>query len=449
MGSDYFGQMNAVTPRSLSGEMNGINDNSGKITTRELHLGAAEGTQQIGTENQFAQSAAALYPQLVNLQAQGNQAIRSQDVGDIASMGTATQNAINRINPNFKSSLDAMNGAAGQAMAGSPLLGQLNQSGTQAIQKAEGITTDPLMGQLNQSASEQLALGSGLSPQQVRDATQAARDAYASRGVAMSNPSIVAEAMNRDAYGQQLLQQREGYAQGVQNLGQQEAASNTAQQVQLGNYAQGVQAANLAQKGQGEQFLAANQQAQQGALTPALGILTQQTQVSPTSGAQMMAAAPNTMGAGAQMMNPLLSYGQDLYNTNFNAAWNTQAADASNMAAIHGAIIGAVGNMAGGAMKACWVARAVLGTEARARNGWLKWQLFRRWLLFRAPRWFCRLYLTYGERVAAWLENKPRLREALRPWFEARAEREAIALEEAEQEAADRADNFRCLVNLQ
>ncbi len=62
----------------------------------------------------------------------------------------------------------------------------------------------------------------------------------------------------------------------------------------------------------------------------------------------------------------------------------------------------------------CWVARAVYG-EANPR-----WLLFRQWLLGHAPAWFRGLYLRHGEKFAAWLQNKPWLKAAIRRWMDAR-----------------------------
>jgi hypothetical protein len=98
---------------------------------------------------------------------------------------------------------------------------------------------DPLTQQLSQSAQEQLALGSNLSPAEIADAAQQARAAYSSRGMLMSNPSMVAEVLNRYNVGQARLQQREQFASGVSGLVQ------TEQQQRLAN-ALGVTSTDIA-----------------------------------------------------------------------------------------------------------------------------------------------------------------------------------------------------------
>jgi hypothetical protein len=73
----------------------------------------------------------------------------------------------------------------------------------------------PLGQQIQTMGEQQLALGSSLSPAEIADATQAARAAYSSRGLAQSNPAMVAEVLNRYDVGQQRLQQREQFGMGA------------------------------------------------------------------------------------------------------------------------------------------------------------------------------------------------------------------------------------------
>jgi len=81
-------------------------------------------------------------------------------------------------------------------------------------------------------------------------------------------------------------------------------------------------------------------------------------------------------------------------------------ADRSN--ALMGAGIQAAGSVAGGALGACWIAREVYGTKSAT------WKVFRYWLLNEAPAPVTGLYLKYGERVAAFVANKPILKAAIR-----------------------------------
>jgi hypothetical protein len=72
--------------------------------------------------------------------------------------------------------------------------------------------------QLQRDAESELALGRSLSPEQMREASQSARAAFAARGLGTSMGSSAAEILNRDAYGQQRLDARRGFAAGVNDM---------------------------------------------------------------------------------------------------------------------------------------------------------------------------------------------------------------------------------------
>ena len=71
--------------------------------------------------------------------------------------------------------------------------------------------------------------------------------------------------------------------------------------------------------------------------------------------------------------------------------------------------MGALGTLgAAGVTKWCWVAREVYGESNPA------WLEFRAWLFNRAPAWLRYLYGRYGERFAAFIADKPRLKSVIR-----------------------------------
>jgi hypothetical protein len=72
--------------------------------------------------------------------------------------------------------------------------------------------------QLQRDAESELALGRSLSPEQMREASQSARAAFAARGLGTSMGSSAAEILNRDAYGQQRLDARRGFAANVNQM---------------------------------------------------------------------------------------------------------------------------------------------------------------------------------------------------------------------------------------
>ena len=54
------------------------------------------------------------------------------------------------------------------------------------------------------------------------------------------------------------------------------------------------------------------------------------------------------------------------------------------------------------------MARAVYGVE----DG--RWLLFRAWLFGSAPAWFRSLYMRHGQAFAAWIDDKPAVKNLLR-----------------------------------
>jgi len=72
--------------------------------------------------------------------------------------------------------------------------------------------------ELYRQGQEELALGRSLSPEQVREATQAARQGLAARGLATGTAALGAELLNRDRYATQRQEQRRSFAADANNL---------------------------------------------------------------------------------------------------------------------------------------------------------------------------------------------------------------------------------------
>ncbi len=226
-----------------------------------------------------------------------------------------------------------------------------------------------------------------LSPEDIRTATQGAREAYGARGQVFAPGAIGAEILNREA----IRQQREDQAR-------------AAYQQSMGNV---LNVSNL----------------QTGNIFQPIGSLLSGT------------------------FNPLGAYPADVYGTNVNAALARDIAERNKEAAIESArMAGAAGTSAAKTSAAgsigaavlpsviaalpaifCWVAREVYGEHNP------RWQMFRHWMLTRAPRWFFRLYLRHGEKFAKWLKRNPWLKPMIRRWMDNRIEsmRPNHALKEA------------------
>ena len=107
-------------------------------------------------------------------------------------------------------------------------------TGTWMDQLKQTSQPSALSGALNKSALDGLSLGGSLSAEESRDATQAAREAYSSRGLATGTPAAVAEVLNRDAFSRQRLQERQNFALGVEDQNLKGDGTRTASSAALG-----------------------------------------------------------------------------------------------------------------------------------------------------------------------------------------------------------------------
>ena len=62
----------------------------------------------------------------------------------------------------------------------------------------------------------------------------------------------------------------------------------------------------------------------------------------------------------------------------------------------------------------CWVAREVYGVDNP------KWLQFREWMLTEASDILRNYYIEYGERIAEWIRNKPRIKAIIRKWMDSK-----------------------------
>ena len=124
----------------------------------------------------------------------------------------AEEESIKRLYPQY---INMQFGTADQ------LAGRLNN---EYLQRTRGVIGEELQAasapnaieaQLQRDAESELALGRQLTPEQQREASQSARAAFAARGLGASMGSSAAEILNRDAYGQQRLDARRGFAANV------------------------------------------------------------------------------------------------------------------------------------------------------------------------------------------------------------------------------------------
>ena len=101
-------------------------------------------------------------------------------------------------------------------------MGQIGGVGTMlANQARRGFSTSgptEIEAELYRQGQEELAMGRALSPEQLREATQSARQGMAARGMATGQAALGAELLNRDRYATQRETERRGFAADANQL---------------------------------------------------------------------------------------------------------------------------------------------------------------------------------------------------------------------------------------
>jgi len=269
-----------------------------------------EGSQSLTDLQRLMPQIAALYGQTAqNVTTSDTNRLRGS-VGDMSSINYGLTDMAAQQTAMANSALRAGNIADAQkyAQQALDLRKQSNPelyAGLSQFQNTAGNQVTSDLARLQQAQTGQL------SAEDARNAQQAAREAYAARGLVMGKGAIGAEIMNRDA----LSRQRQNEAR--TNLG-----------TSMGQLYQGIgaQTANVfdpmaAVLGQQYGMQTQNVGSNQNLFNQAAGL---------SSGAYGNQYAQ-------QMTNPFNPYAQDVYNTNFNAASAQNIAGMNNAAAIEAA----------------------------------------------------------------------------------------------------------------
>jgi hypothetical protein len=357
--------------------LNGITDNNGNYTPGLLGM-----YQQ-------------LTPQLGQISSAANTQQRSADIADVNNLGPQATQALLNANPLLNTSLQRANS----------LNAPINNAQTNLLNSQ--VTNGSVTNALNQQAQNLLNTNGALSPEEQRQADQQTRAAYAARGLAMGPQAVGAEVQNRLINQYNRNQQNISTASGIN----QNYINNLGQAAQLNNAQMGMD------RGYATQMVGVNQ--------AALGDPFQTILGRPSSAYNSMQSAynqgqSNTASAGPSLFNPESSYASNIYTSNTQAQNAANAATAANKASIIGGALGGLGALGGGALSNpkifCWVAREVYGEDNP------KWMIFRNWMLNYGPVWFKNLYLKHGEQFAAFISNKPLLKNIIRKWMDSRIE---------------------------
>jgi hypothetical protein len=346
------------------------------------------------------------YPQMEKLQ-----------LGTVAKIGGNLDNAYTR---QAKGVIDTalQQGATALADTGNRINALGDLSGAVALDaqgRALAGATSIEQGLYDNAASD-LSLGRSLNAEEARNASQAARGAFAARGLGVGSGAAAAEILNRAAAADARYQQRLANAQAANQTREQSIQGRQSAALgMLGNtaniYGQGGGAyQNAAQLGFGGANALVNLDPYQRALGTGVqlgsGILGQTGQMIGNTYNQALGMAGNVSSFNTNMQ-------ASMYNSALNNNAASSAADKAMWGQIGGAAIGAVGKI-GSAAAFCWVAREVYGEENPA------WMEFRDWLLTRGSYRRVSRYAANGPRIAEYISTRPGWKARLRKWMDAR-----------------------------
>lgn len=241
-------------------------------------------------------------------------------------------------------------------------------------------------------ASDELAAGGALTDRERRRVEQTSRAAMSSRGRGRDFAGVVDEVSANETLSRQRESERRLFASQVLGLADQGLAQDRAFAAQRVGLEQATSA------------------------DPFMAITGRASGASVASGQSLYGNAAAGISAGPTLYNP--SQGAEFIANqtaglnNFNA--NIYASNQQAKAGMFGGLMGAAGTIGGAAILACWVAREVYGVHSP------KWMIFRHWMLFLSPVWFRATYLTFGERFAKFIRNKPRLKARIRAWMDSK-----------------------------
>lgn len=377
----FFGGIDDTAPRDFSTEMHDIRGQAKSWLGMAQKGDTQAARNQMGVEGDFYQQVLASYPELARREREATSAQRNQDATDLGYSGRKMQNILEGMAPELKTAGGALATLLSQVGQQTPLLKKLN---TDAM--GEGIS--PINQKLQDMALSELRLGGDLSPDEQRQIQQNARAGYSARGTLGGDLSTIDEIMGLSTARTARERERMGMAQAVNRDWLDEVGRDRGFQTT-------VEGLNQQRTQQDRAFVPAAIGAGAARLSPMLSIFGQRSATNPLAAGQLYGMAPNATGSSNQSLGQIMGYGQDLYNTNFNADWSKQVMETNNAVALHKSMDEAISTMVGGAMGgACWVAREILGTATDA------WKRVRAWLLTKAPAWFRAFYLVRGPQWA-------------------------------------------------
>ena len=308
-------------------------------------------------------------------------------------------------------------------------------------------TTEALRKTVEQEALNQLQLGSQIGAEERRGYEQAVRAAQTARGNIAGLGPAVQEAATLGLAGEQRKLARYGAAQQLLSSGQTTESAlksdiafrDALQRSRLGEAAQFLatgpspymlaQARTAQQQAQFQNYINANQ-AQPGQFgmqayqTPGYMFVNPEipSQLTGQQGSmfsnlygQQAGFASDIYGKQAGIYGSQLQYQGQTYGDQVRAQASrpTFAQQFAGIAGGFGDITKGLGGLASAGIL-CWVAREVYGEDNP------RWLMFRNWMLNKAPKWFLKLYVKFGERFASIIRNMPNVKRVIRIWMDSK-----------------------------
>ena len=284
---------------------------------------------QVGAQNNYLTGQANLQTNLANT------ALRQGNYNDANSLGSQQLGLRQSLNQDLYDQMAMQSGRASQGIQANQYQSQLGQ-----MLNGGGLQPSQLQTTLEQQAMDGLGLGRSLSQQDTRSAQQAARSAYAARGLGDSNSAMAAEVLNLDSMGRQRENERRTFAQSVDSQGFSQRAQGMGQNSSLG-----LNLANMDYGRQQQEFANQNTAIQNRTINAFDPFSSQYMANSQNVGTnQQLFNNTTSFSSGAQgnqyvqnAFNPYNNYSQDVYGSNFNAANARLISAQNNAAAIQGA----------------------------------------------------------------------------------------------------------------
>lgn len=287
----------APPPRDLSDELEEIHEAQLKFAPKDYQLEKKYGKKYnqldlikaAQTQRGYTDEKGRYHPGTLQLDREKSSWAREGDVRDVEKLGKRTSNAFLNANPLLKSALTRLSAR---------------------------MTDSPLLNELNADARQRLANHGRLSAEEAGVVEQDTRSGFADRGIVHGNQALGAELLNRQGAVQARRQQEELFGLQVQDRNQ----------AQNSFVAQGT---SVTANALSDPFMAILGRASSGA----------------SAGVQGGGNAGRTFA-----QTDYTGYGQDLFNTNYNAGINLAIQQSNAEAATRAAIAEVAGSATKGAM---------------------------------------------------------------------------------------------------